>query len=140
MLRSRFRIELGVEPRKMKYPVVSYLREGHDEVLVQVASVGLWQYEVLVAVRVLVEYALVRASGMEVSEADDFEIRYEAEREMGVHGAWEDSGDDIGAPHRVQHCAAVAVERMMAALMGVSWRQYQDALAEVSDREVRERD
>ena len=43
-------------------------------------------------------------------------------------GNEDEPGDDPRAPYVVQHCIATGVERILAALLGVSWKRYEEAI------------
>jgi hypothetical protein len=80
----------------------------------------------LVAVHELVEALLCYHAGISTQEVDAFDINYkELEGEMG---------DDPAAPYHKQHCIATGIERILAPLMGVGWKEYEDELIDMTNQ------
>jgi hypothetical protein len=97
-----------------------YDQDGTLEI--RVSKMNDWRYESLVVVHELVEVLLCKHSGVTQQEVDRFDKRFEARRKPGN---FDEPGDDEKAPYRVQHCVATGVERIVAALLGVSWSEYE---------------
>lgn len=104
---------------------------------IEVSKMGDWRYEALVGIHEAVEAILCREAGVSEQSVNAFDIEFENAREKRL-GAWftfrgrnvdadAEPGDDEDAPYRRQHCFATAVERMLAAEMGVSWTAYDKA-------------
>lgn len=91
----------------------------------RVSEMDNWRYEFLVALHELVECALCRHMGITQSEVDEFDRGFEASRD---EDCVDEPGDDPAAPYRVQHCVATGVERIVAALLGVDWKSYDEAV------------
>jgi hypothetical protein len=91
----------------------------------RISDMGNWRYEMLVAIHELVECVLCRHMGVSQSEVDDFDKAFEAQRPVDNT---DEPGDDSKAPYRLQHCIATGVERIVAAMLGVSWKDYEDAI------------
>lgn len=107
------------------------------ELHIKVSKMGDWRYEALVGIHEAVEAILCRDAGISEQGVNAFDIEFENAREKRL-GAWftfrgrnvdadAEPGDDEDAPYRRQHCFATAVERMLAAEMGVSWTAYDKA-------------
>lgn len=78
------------------------------------------RYETLVALHEIVEAVLCAYGNVPQHLVDEFDFRFKDAHEPG---------DDIRAPYYKQHQIATAVERLVAAELGVDWRKYE---AEVS--------
>jgi hypothetical protein len=72
----------------------------------------------------LTEIAIVLFTGISFFAIDAFDIKYEEDREKGLHEDWEEPGDDKNSPYHQAHCFATAVERMICAILGLSWQDY----------------
>ena len=86
--------------------------------------------EVLIAVHELVEVLLCEQAGIGQLAVDEFDKQYEANR---APDNFDEPGDDPTAPYVRQHCLATSVERLMAAEMGVNWKEYEEELDKLPD-------
>lgn len=77
----------------------------------------------------MIEAVLCRYRGITDEDVTDFDARFEAEREQGLHSPTAEDGDDARAPYRAEHFTATTMERMMAAELGVDWADYEQAIA-----------
>ena len=103
--------------------------EGEEEVLhFKVSELSDWRREALIAVHELVEVLLCRHDGVSQEEVDQFDKKYEADRQPDDDS---EPGDSPNAPYVKQHCLATAVERMLAAELEVSWQDYENELGEM---------
>jgi hypothetical protein len=82
--------------------------------------------EFLIAVHEFIEYGLCIFAGISQVEVDEFDMEHEDEQ------AEVELGDLAEAPYRKQHCLATAVERMLAAELGVVWNDYEEELIGLS--------
>lgn len=92
---------------------------------IRTSDMGDWRYEFLVLIHEMIEWALVRHAGIKEEDITAFDIEFEKNK---PEDSLEEPGDDPKAPYLVQHCIATSVERMMCALLGCSWKAYEDAV------------
>lgn len=92
---------------------------------IRVSELGNWKYEACVAVHELVEVLLCKSDGVQQQDVDAFDMQYEKDRQEGDES---EPGDDNLAPYRKQHCVATGVERVLAAELGLSWKEYDAAI------------
>lgn len=92
---------------------------------IRVSNMGNWRFEFAVALHELAEWALCRAMNVSQNEVDQFDMAFEARREPGNT---DEPGDDVNAPYRTQHCIATAIERIIIGVLGLSWKEYDDAV------------
>ena len=76
----------------------------------------------LVAVHELIEALLCDYAGVSMADVDAFDTEFKGEGEPG---------DDINAPYYRQHQIATGIERMLAAELGVAWREYEEHINEL---------
>lgn len=115
-----------IQHSKQRYNTVGdYWQDGYGRWQFRVSEMQNWKYEILVFIHELVEWALVLAAGISVHEIDEFDKQFEAKRS---EGNVDEPGDDPSAPYHVQHCIATGVERIVAGILGVSWKQYDAAV------------
>lgn len=86
------------------------------------------RYQWLVLIHEMVEYFLVKHAGISIQSIDEFDKKFEEKRKDRLVDMFEEPGDDREAPYYYQHQAATAVERLCALLLGVSWREYEEAV------------
>lgn len=91
----------------------------------KISSLGDWRMEVCVAIHELVECAICRFLGTSQQVVDQFDTEYEANRKPGDVS---EPGDSANAPYRFAHCIATGVERVVAGVIGVSWKEYEDKI------------
>lgn len=91
----------------------------------RISYMGNWKYELLVFIHELIEWTLVRAAGVPIHEIDEFDKDFEARR---PEGNVDEPGDDPSAPYHIQHCVATGIERIVAGILGVSWKKYDEAV------------
>jgi hypothetical protein len=111
---------------EQRYETVGDYWMGTDAVMqFRVSEMDNWRFELAIAVHELVEWGLVKLAGVSLDEIDDFDKAFEARRDVGD---FSEPGDDPQAPYHTQHCIATGVERILIACLGVSWKEYDDAV------------
>lgn len=114
---------------QQRYPSVGdFLTDETGTLGVYVSKMADWRYVRLVAIHEIVEASLCRADGVAEADIDQFDMQFEADRLLGHHPLDAEPGDDPRAPYRRQHLMATAIEKMLAAAMGVDWKAYEDAV------------
>lgn len=115
-----------IEHCEQRYPTVGdWTYDAKGDLTIRVSKLSDWRREMLVAAHELIEVLLCRHSGVGQGEVDRFDIQYEKDR---LDGDFSEPGDDPAAPYHVQHCIATGVERVLAAFLGVSWKDYEQEL------------
>lgn len=105
-----------------------FMPDGSLEI--RVSDIGNEDYEFLVALHELCEVALCRKRGISDADVTAFDKAFEANRESGDES---EPGDEPKAPYAEEHCAATGIERMMASLLGVKWKTYEQALSDLPE-------
>lgn len=120
-------VKIEIIPHEQqRYPTVGdWLFEPNGDLTIRVSKLSDWRKEMLVAIHELVEVVLCKHDGVAQETVDKFDITYEKDRKDGND---DEPGDDPGSPYMEQHCVATGVERVLAARLGVCWRQYEDEL------------
>ena len=96
---------------------------------ITVSNLGDWRYAFLVAVHELIEMALCRHRGITEAAVTQFDLDFEAARPPGNT---DEPGHDPKAPYREEHRFAEAIERRVAAELGVQWKDYDRKVTELS--------
>lgn len=94
-----------------------------EELVIRVSRMSDLRYQRLVAIHELAEIYLLGDTPVEVDDIDKFDMAFETTRE---EGNLDEPGDCVVSPYRNQHCFATAIERMMCAAFGLSWKEYED--------------
>lgn len=111
-----------VQPNLMRYRTVGDWQVSGGALAIQVADTGNWKYNILVGVHELVEVILCVNDGVSEKKVSNFDLAHQADDDPGTHPK---------APYHKQHLIAMSVEMMLAALLGVKWRVYEDKLDEI---------
>jgi hypothetical protein len=90
---------------------------------IRVSGLSDWRREALIAVHELVEILLCKEKGISTETVDKFDKAFN----YADHPD-EEPGDEPSAPYVRQHCIATGVERLLAAELGVLWKDYEQEL------------
>jgi hypothetical protein len=121
-------IDIQVIPHEcQRYDTVGdYFTEGKT-LKIRVSELANNRMELLVVIHELIEVLLTEFRGISEKEISDFDIAFEEAREPGN---FDEPGDDPEAPYRDEHCIATGVERLMASLLKVDWKAYEQSCNE----------
>jgi len=109
-----------------RYPTVGDWQWYSDGNLsIKVSNLSDWRREALIAVHELVEVLMCKQDGVTEQSVDEFDKNYEANRHPDN---FDEPGDDPSAPYVKQHCVATGIERILAANLGVNWKEYEEEL------------
>jgi glyoxylate carboligase len=89
---------------------------------IRTSDLGDTRMNMLVLIHEIVEVVQTEYLGISEEDIRNFDLDFEVNRDAGNV---DEPGDDPRAPYVRQHCIATAVERMMAALLDVSWKSYE---------------
>lgn len=95
-----------------------------------------WRYVFLIHYHEQIEEALTRQRGITELEITLFDKQFEEEREMGLHGDYDEPGDSVLAPYHKEHQLATTLEKLMAIELGVDWTDYENTINSLSDSNV----
>ena len=106
-----------------RYPTVGDWRETNEGETwkIDVSMMSDWRYGYLVAMHELIEMALCKHRGISEQAVTDFDLDFEAKRPDGCD---DEPGGAQDAPYREEHLFAEAIERRLAAELGVDWPAY----------------
>lgn len=97
----------------------------NGDIWIEVSELSDWRREALIAVHELVEILLCKHDGVTQQSVDEFDKSFEANRPADNV---DEPGDDPKAPYVRQHCIATGIERVLAAELGVNWKNYEEEL------------
>lgn len=94
-----------------------------EYLVIRVSEMGNPDYEFLVAAHEMIEaWLAVKRSGAGVEKVlDSFDMEYENNRKDGDTS---EPGDDPNCPVYLEHQITTGVERILAGLMNISWKDY----------------
>lgn len=108
---------------QQKYPTVgNWGFADNGDIWIEVSELSDWRREALIAVHELVEVLMCKHDGVTQEAVDKFDIEFEKNRHPDNV---DEPGDDPSAPYLKQHCIATGVERILAAQLGVPWKDYE---------------
>lgn len=108
-----------------RYPTCGDWLYEDGQLHIRVSKMSDSRFEFLVALHELVEVKLCEWSGVTQEMVDKFDMDYEKHRHPNDNS---EPGDSPDAPYRFQHCLATGVERIVAAVLGVDWLEYEKAI------------
>jgi hypothetical protein len=91
---------------------------------IRISNLGDVRMNMLVLIHELVEVVLTENAGIPEPDIMAFDIGFEATRSLGN---LDEPGDDVRAPYSKQHGIATGIERIVAAVLGVNWKEYEAA-------------
>ena len=106
-----------------------YWEEDNGKVCFRIASMSNPFTEGLLAIHEIVEWMLIKRAGIRIEDIDKFDKKFEDNR---MPGNVDEPGDELSAPYHKQHVWATIIERQVAALMNINWKEYDEAVQEVS--------
>ena len=119
-----------VNHKAHRYETVGdYYRDTHGNLIIKVSDIGDPRIESLVAVHELIEALICEHNGIAEKDITAFDVAFEKARKPGNV---DEPGDDPRAPYKRPHCIATAVERLLAAELGVDWKAYESACNDLS--------
>lgn len=123
-------ITIEVIPHEsQRYPTAGdWYYDDKGNLIIRVSDMNSWKHEALIAVHELVEVLLCKNNGVSQQSVDKFDTEFEMHRHPDND---DEPGDHPDAPYVKEHCFATAVERMMAAAMGVTWSDYDKAISKL---------
>jgi hypothetical protein len=105
-----------------RYPTVGdWWRDADGTVQIRVSELGNENYEWLVGLHELIEMKLCEVRGVTDSVVSRFDRAFEQRRQADNK---DEPGDEKNAPYRDEHCAATGVERLLCAMLHISWQDY----------------
>lgn len=94
---------------------------------------GDWRMEFLILFHETIEATLCKHRGIRDEDVCAFDAKFEEERAKGLHDDGDEDGDDPRACYYREHVFATNLERLMAAELGVNWREYEQAIVRYFD-------
>lgn len=85
-----------------------------------------WREAMALAVHEATEAMMCKQMGISVSQVDEFDAQFKGEYIVDVN-----AGDDPGAPYKVPHTYATAIERVLTGVLGVDWLPYEKRLSDL---------
>lgn len=109
-----------------RYNTIGDYWELNNVTQFRVSKMSDWRYEALVLTHELIEYIIIKHQGISIQEIDDWDIAFEKVREKGNT---DEPGDDKRAPYYKAHTFATKIERMLAVILKVNWKQYEKTIS-----------
>ena len=116
------RIEI-IPHDQQRYPTCGdWILDENGDLVIRVSKLSDWRYEMLVAVHEFCEVLMCKQVGITQQAVDDFDKNFEAAR---LPGNEDEPGNDPTAPYIKQHGIATGIESILAAELGVLWKEYE---------------
>lgn len=120
------KIEIEIKPiDQMRYPTVGdYYYKKDGTLKFEIADTGNVVYNTMVLIHEMVEELMTKQLGITEKKISDFDLKFESERESGMHGMEAEPGFDVRSPYQSEHMIATAVEMIICAHLGIKWNKY----------------
>lgn len=117
--------------KDMRYATLGdyYKKNGYRKF--DIADTGTDIYNKLILIHELIEETCCEFEQISDKSIDTFDMMFEAEREKGMHGHFEEPGDDLRAPYHRHHHLAYYVEKLIAEHLKVSFTDYEKTLNKI---------
>lgn len=106
---------------KQRYPTVGDWFDAHGLTVFRISNMENEFYERLVFLHEFIEQTLCLKRDIKEWDVDAFDMAYEDNRRDGDDS---EPGDSELAPYYAEHQFATAIERRMAAELGIDWDHY----------------
>lgn len=120
-------INISFKEGDMRYETVGdyYFTDDNKEILqLDILNTGNDHYNFLIMIHELLEEHCTRKNGIKEEDIMSFDLKFEKEREEGLHDEYEEPGFDESAPYYEEHVFATEVEMMLAFRLGLDWGDY----------------
>ena len=117
-----------IEHKDHRYETVGDYWEDEGVRYIRVSDMGNEKYEFLVALHELIEQALCKDRGVTNEQIDEWDLGFEEQRKAGMRSETAEPGDAEFCPYKKEHFFATNIERLMAAELGVDWREYENKI------------
>lgn len=108
--------------------------DEHGDLHLWVSSMDNPAYEFLVGIHEAIEAMICKHRGISEKEITAFDVKFEQDREVGLHTPEDEPGMDPSAPYYDPHMIASAVERLLAPHLGVDdYDEYDKAVVSLSN-------
>ena len=115
----------SIPHNQQRYPTVGDWKIEPDGTWhILVSEMSDWRRMLLVGRHELDEMAICFLRGIDEKDITEFDVRFEKEREEGLHSPEEEPGDSQNAPYREPHFIATNGERELSVHLGVNWNDY----------------
>ena len=101
--------------------------ETDTEVIFRISKQNDPRKNLLIMFHEMVEYALCTDRGITEEAITEFDLLWEKENPTGIADGLE-PGYASGCPYAKEHLEAELIERRMAALLGIDWKEYEENL------------
>lgn len=120
-------INIQVIPPEQMRPEVDgadWYFDANGDLQVRVCPMSDWKRETLLAIHEAVEAIMCREHGISHHVVDQWDLEFNKTHAFDVN-----AGDFTDCPYRREHCAASAIERVLALELNVPWQEYDLELA-----------
>lgn len=121
-------IDVKVIPhREQRYETAGdwWFNPDNTRLTIRVSRMGNEDFENLVSLHEQTEALLCLKRGICEKQITAFDIEFEKNR---ADGNTDEPGDAPNAPYKKEHFFATSIERLIAAELGVDWKEYDDAI------------
>jgi len=109
-----------IRPDQHRYPTHGdYFTDDRGVEQIRVSDMGDHKLELCIAIHEIVESYLCKDAGIPEEAITAFDLKFEDELALGLHGPDDEPGDQPDCPYSEQHRKAMIVEHLIANFLGV---------------------
>jgi hypothetical protein len=120
------KVEIEIKPiDQMRYSTVGdYFYKDDGTLKFEIAETGNDTYNTLVLLHEMAEELMTRKLGITEKSISDFDLKFEEERDSGLHGLEAEPGFDVRSPYQAEHMISTSIEMIICAHLGIKWNKY----------------
>ncbi len=121
----------AIDDSSHRYPTIGdYYKKDKDVLQIHISNLKRENkdFEFLILIHELVEWYLTENKGITEHEITKFDVKFEKDRNKGLHSEDAEPGDAINSPYRKQHRFAENIERLIAAELDIDFNEYNNFL------------
>jgi hypothetical protein len=113
-----------IEHHEQRYDTAGdwQIDDATEHLRIKVSDIGDWHYNMLIAFHEMIEALLCHDRGISEKMVDDFDMAYEAKRDVGDTS---EPGNDPESPYFNEHFFATTLERLLAREFEIGWPEYE---------------
>jgi hypothetical protein len=109
---------------RMGFTGADWWFDEKGDLQVRIANLGNWKEEAILGIHEASEGIICKQMKITHEDVDEFDKIYQITHEVD-----NDSGDELLAPYKWPHTFATAIERVLAGVLRVDWKSYDDKLS-----------
>jgi hypothetical protein len=110
---------------KQRYPTLGdYWTDKKGNTIIKATKFKDERVSFCIAIHEMIEEYATRLKGIDEPLIMEFDLAFEEERELGLHGKDDEPGHDPRAIYHEDHVFSETIERQVVEYLGLTWEEY----------------